>query len=74
MKQEDTLIRARLKTPRAAAIAGILFAVLLIICRGFYAVLQRRETPYVTVYNLIISGHVFACDSLQFARFVKFTC
>jgi hypothetical protein len=30
MKQEDTLIRARLKTPRAAAIAGILFAVLLI--------------------------------------------
>src|SRR6266404_5675945 len=30
MKQEATLIRARLKTPRAAAIAGILFAVLLI--------------------------------------------
>ena len=30
MKQEVTLIRARLKTPRAAAIAGILFAVLLI--------------------------------------------
>ena len=30
MKQETTLIRARLKTPRAAAIAGILFAVLLI--------------------------------------------
>jgi hypothetical protein len=25
MKQEATLIRARLKTPRAAAIAGILF-------------------------------------------------
>ena len=31
MKQEATLIRARLKTPRAAAIAGILFSVLLII-------------------------------------------
>ncbi len=30
MKQEANLIRARLKTPRAAAIAGILFAVLLI--------------------------------------------
>jgi hypothetical protein len=30
MKQEADLIRARLKTPRAAAIAGILFAVLLI--------------------------------------------
>jgi hypothetical protein len=30
MKQEATLIRARLKTPRAAAIAGILFSVLLI--------------------------------------------
>ena len=30
MKQEADLIRARLKTPRAAAIAGILFSVLLI--------------------------------------------
>jgi hypothetical protein len=30
MKQEATLIRARLKPPRAAAIAGILFSVLLI--------------------------------------------
>jgi hypothetical protein len=30
MKQEATLIRARLKTPRAAAIAGILFSLLLI--------------------------------------------
>ena len=30
MKQEETLIRERLKTPRAAAIAGILFSVLLI--------------------------------------------
>src|SRR5271166_301073 len=30
MKQEAILIRARLKTPRAAAIAGILFSVLLI--------------------------------------------
>src|SRR5580704_10626873 len=30
MKQEATLIRAQLKTPRAAAIAGILFSVLLI--------------------------------------------
>jgi hypothetical protein len=30
MKQEANFIRARLKTPRAAAIAGILFAVLLI--------------------------------------------
>jgi hypothetical protein len=30
MKQETDLFRARLKTPRAAAIAGILFAVLLI--------------------------------------------
>jgi hypothetical protein len=31
MNQEITLIRARLKTPRAAAVAGILFSVLLII-------------------------------------------
>ena len=30
MKQEAILIRARLKTPRSAAIAGILFSVLLI--------------------------------------------
>jgi hypothetical protein len=30
MKEDATLIRARLKTPRAAAIAGILFSVLLI--------------------------------------------
>src|SRR5208283_2783926 len=30
MKQQAILIRARLKTPRAAAIAGILFSVLLI--------------------------------------------
>jgi hypothetical protein len=30
MNQEADLIRARLKTPRAAAIAGILFSVLLI--------------------------------------------
>ena len=30
MKQEATSIRARLKTPRAAAIAGILFSVLMI--------------------------------------------
>jgi hypothetical protein len=30
MKQEATLIRARLKMPRAAAMAGILFSVLLI--------------------------------------------
>jgi hypothetical protein len=30
MKQEANLIRARLKTPRAAAVAGILFSVLLI--------------------------------------------
>jgi hypothetical protein len=30
MKQGATLIRARSKTPRAAAIAGILFSVLLI--------------------------------------------
>jgi hypothetical protein len=29
MKQEVSLIRARLKTPRAAAFAGILFSVLL---------------------------------------------
>ena len=29
MKQEVNLIRARLKTPRAAAFAGILFSVLL---------------------------------------------
>jgi hypothetical protein len=32
MKQEASLIRAQLKTPRAAAIAGILFSVLLIGC------------------------------------------
>jgi fumarate reductase subunit C len=30
MKQEATLIPARLKTPRVAAVAGILFSVLLI--------------------------------------------
>jgi hypothetical protein len=30
MKQDATLIRARSKTPRAAAIAGFLFSVLLI--------------------------------------------
>ena len=30
MKQEAALIRAQLKTPRAAAVAGILFSVLLI--------------------------------------------
>jgi hypothetical protein len=30
MKQKATLIRARFKTPHAAAIAGILFSVLLI--------------------------------------------
>jgi hypothetical protein len=30
MKEEANLIRARLKTPRAAAVAGILFSVLLI--------------------------------------------
>jgi len=30
MKQEATLIRAGLKTPRAAAVAGILFSVFLI--------------------------------------------
>jgi fumarate reductase subunit C len=30
MKQEVNLIRARLKTPRAAAVAGVLFSVLLI--------------------------------------------
>jgi hypothetical protein len=31
MDQEGTLTRARLRTPRAAAIAGILFSILLII-------------------------------------------
>ena len=30
MKQEAPLVRAQLKTPRAAAVAGILFSVLLI--------------------------------------------
>ena len=41
MNQEITLIRARLKTPRAAAFAGILFSVLLIII----LVLLRLNIP-----------------------------
>ena len=43
MKQEDTLIRARLKTPRAAAIAGILFAVLLITCLVLFRLSVRAD-------------------------------
>lgn len=41
MNQEITLIRSRLKTPRAAALAGILFSVLLIII----LVLLRLNIP-----------------------------
>ena len=41
MEQEVTLIRARLKTPRAAAIAGILFSILFIIS----VVLIRISVP-----------------------------
>jgi hypothetical protein len=37
MKQEAALIRAHLKTPRAAAVAGILFSVLLIAGLLFYS-------------------------------------
>ena len=43
MKQEDTLIRARLKTPRAAAIAGVLFAVLLITCLVLFRLSVRAD-------------------------------
>jgi len=41
MEQEGTLTRARLKTPRAAAVAGIVFSVLLIIS----LVLIRMSVP-----------------------------
>ena len=43
MKKEATLIRARLKTPRAAAIAGILFAVLLITSLVLFRLLVRAD-------------------------------
>src|SRR5271165_265168 len=43
MKQEATLIRARLKTPRAAAIAGILFSVLLITGLFFFRFSVRAD-------------------------------
>src|SRR5271168_2595162 len=42
MQQQATLIRARLKTPRAAAIAGILFAVLLITGLVLFRLSVRR--------------------------------
>jgi hypothetical protein len=41
MNSESTLARARLTTPRAAAVAGILFSVLLIVC----LVLIRLSVP-----------------------------
>jgi hypothetical protein len=41
MNPGPTLTRARLTTPRAAAVAGILFSVLLIIC----LVLIRLSVP-----------------------------
>ena len=47
MKQEATLTPARLKAPRAAAIAGILFAVLLIAGLGLFQ-LSARADPLET--------------------------
>jgi hypothetical protein len=43
MKQEATLTLARLKAPRAAAIAGILFAVLLIADLGLFRLSVRAD-------------------------------
>jgi hypothetical protein len=43
MKQETDLIRARLKTPRAAAIAGILFSVLLIAGLSLFRLSVRAD-------------------------------
>ncbi|MGA9264383.1 MAG: hypothetical protein WBV95_20645 [Desulfobacterales bacterium] len=46
MEQEATLIRARLKAPRAGAIAGIVFSILFIILRISSSTLRWNwETP-----------------------------
>jgi hypothetical protein len=44
MKQEATLIRVRLKTPRAAAVAGILFSVLLITGLSLFRLSVRADS------------------------------
>jgi hypothetical protein len=43
MKQDAILIRARLKTPRAAAIAGILFSLLLITGLSLFRLSVRAD-------------------------------
>ena len=59
MKQEATLIRARLKTPRAAAIAGILFSLLLITGLVLFR-LSVRADPFETGAWLKTSAHKVA--------------
>ncbi|MGA8659244.1 MAG: hypothetical protein WB586_24205 [Chthoniobacterales bacterium] len=59
MKQEATLIRARVKTPRAAAVAGILFAVLLITGLSLFR-LSVRADPLETGAWLKTSSNTVA--------------
>jgi hypothetical protein len=59
MKQEATLIRARVKTPRAAAVAGILFAVLLITGLSLFR-LSVRADPLETGTWLKTSSNTIA--------------
>jgi hypothetical protein len=58
MKQEANLIRARVKTPRAAAIAGILFSVLLITGLYYSGFRSRR-----ILLRLIFSPLAFVFSS-----------
>jgi hypothetical protein len=53
MKQEATLIRARLKTPRATAIAGILFSVLLNICFIAFPFFLVRCLVWLVTYLMV---------------------
>ena len=59
MKQDATFIRARLKTPRAAAIAGILFSVLLITGLLLFR-LSGRADPLETGARLKTSSNKVA--------------
>src|SRR6516225_8825276 len=59
MKQEATLIRAGLKTPRAAAVAGILFSVFLIAGFSLFR-LSVRADPLEAGAWLITSSNTIA--------------
>jgi hypothetical protein len=67
MKQEAPLIRAQLKTPRAAAVAGIIFSVLLIAELVVFQLLVRADPRETGAWLRTSSNEVTLANLVPFA-------